>query len=170
MQARLRRMRASRFLHGPIQSELVVAAVRGDGPVKVRELIEQRFAEYAQLPSAKLAREQVADVLVAWDSILNIESTIDDAVWPYLNGDSHQLTLLLDALSEGFTNALRHAQSTNVRVRVGMADSRIAVEVETDGQIATNSSPGIGLNQLRERGADVHLRNAGNDVVLTVNL
>ena len=164
-----RRLQASRFLHGTIQGELVAAALRQDNAADVSEVISRRFAEYGSMPE-RSAQQQVADVVSAWTSVLAITFHPDDEVWDVIASQTERINLLVDALSESLTNVVRHASDTRVDIDLGLQGRMVALEVRSLGISGSVASPGIGLAQLRARGAEVRLDTKGDQVHLTVSL
>jgi signal transduction histidine kinase len=152
-----RRTSAARFLHGPIQGELVAAALRGDGPDRVRAAVRDRFAEYGSSPAYRAARDQVTEVVDAWSSILEVTFDIDEAVWSRLEHEPALTELLVDALSEGFTNVVRHSVARTVVVELLSIEDQIVLQVTSLGDIDRENRPGIGLDQVRRRGGEVEL-------------
>ena len=164
-----RRLQASRFLHGTIQGELVAAALRQDNAADVSEVISRRFAEYGSMPE-RSAQQQVADVVSAWSSVLTITFHPDGEVWDVIASQTERINLLVDALSESLTNVVRHASDTRVDIDLGLKGRMVALEVRSLGISGSVASPGIGLAQLRARGAEVRLDTKGDQVHLTVSL
>lgn len=163
-----RRLQAARFLHGPIQGELVAAALKGDSPEDVREVITRRFAEYGSASTAGRSEQQVNDVIAAWSAVLDISFSADPAVWRVLDSDTERSALVIDALSEGLVNAVRHSSGRDVNVALGYAESRVSIEIESQGATTSREAPGIGLDQLRDRGGEVHLSRRADRTQLTV--
>jgi signal transduction histidine kinase len=62
---------------------------------------------------------------------------------------------LLRCAQEGLTNALRHADADNVRIRLAAQGEEIVLEIEDDGQAATMPTFGNGLRGMSERLAAV---------------
>ena len=164
-----RRLQAARFLHGTIQGELVAAALRNDDPEHVSEIISRRFDEYGATPM-RSADQQVVDVINAWSAILDVSTAIDEGCWAQLSNSPERTSILVDALSEALTNVVRHAADKRVDIQITAHQQQITLTVQSRGVTSSSVKPGIGLAQLRERGADVQLHNAGNDVRLIVNL
>jgi signal transduction histidine kinase len=163
-----RRLQAARFLHGPIQGELIAASLKGDRPEDVREVITQRFSEYGSIASAGRSEQQVADVIAAWSSVLDISYSADPGIWRSLDSDPERASLFIDALSEGLTNAVRHSSSRKVEVAGREAGRRIVLRVVSTGGSGPHGGDGIGLLQLRARGAEVDLSITALTTVLRV--
>lgn len=152
-----RRLQAARFLHGTIQGELIAAALRGDTPERIRDTVSQRFAEYGSFV-ARPAEVQVSGVVDAWSTVLDIDASVDPACWPLLDEHPERLRLLVDALSEGLTNVVRHATGTQVAVRIRLTGSDVTLVIASSGAREHTAAPGIGLAQLQARGARVSLQ------------
>lgn len=58
-------------------------------------------------------------------------------------------------VAEALTNVARHAEATHARIDIGVAGGRLAVTVDDDGRGGARSTPGRGLDGLRERLAGV---------------
>lgn len=155
-----RRLQAARFLHGPIQGELVAAALRHDSPEEIRVNLEQRFAEYGRA-DRRGAKQQVQDVVDAWSTVLDIGLAADPACWRTLDGHPERLRLLVDALSEGLTNVVRHASGSTVKARITSVESGICLVIESEGTLRSVGEVGLGLAQLEVRGARISLEGAG---------
>lgn len=164
-----RRLQAARFLHGTIQGELVAAALRQDNAADVSEVISRRFAEYGSLPQ-RSAQQQVLDVVSAWSSVLAITFHVDDEVWDVISSQTERINLLVDALSESLTNVVRHASDKHVDIDIVLQGRMVALKVSSLGGSGSVASPGIGLAQLRARGAGVRLDAEGDRVRLIVSL
>ena len=76
----------------------------------------------------------------------------------------------MDALSEGLTNVVRHSSGKDVTIDVTTADQKIKLTVMSQGDADGSHSPGIGLAQLRARGAQVELTTRELNTHLTVVL
>ena len=151
-----RRLQAARFLHGPIQGELIAAALRRDNPDEVRATVARRFSDYGEIPERSV-EFQVRNVLDAWASILEITFQAEPIIWQLLEVDSRRSTLLVDALSEGLTNVVRHSAGREVLVSVEPTGRSLELRVRSMGSSGSQRNSGWGLDQLEARGADVAL-------------
>ncbi len=151
-----RRLQAGRFLHGTIQGELIAAALRGDTPQQIRSTVAQRFAEYG-ITVERTAEDQVRGVIDAWATVLDIDDTIDPGCWSTLDEHPERLHLLVDALSEGLTNVVRHSSSRAALVTLESTNLSLTLRVRSRGTLISPRDPGVGLEQLRARGARVDL-------------
>jgi signal transduction histidine kinase len=112
------------------------------------------------------AGDRLRALLDSWSSAIPLTSTISDGVIDRLEEPS-RCDAVVDAISEGLANAVRHGDGTPVTLDVRSSDeSGVAVVVTSGGSLAS-SEPGIGLRQLAERGT-VELREAAGRVRLAV--
>ncbi len=59
-------------------------------------------------------------------------------------------------VQEALTNVVRHAGASNCRVRIGLDDEALSVEVEDDGRgIREDDSAGVGMSSMRERAEEL---------------
>jgi anti-sigma regulatory factor (Ser/Thr protein kinase) len=74
---------------------------------------------------------------------------------------------VIDAISEGLANAVRHGDGTPVTLDVHASDEDGVAVVVTSGGSLASADPGIGLRQLADHGT-VDLREAAGRVRLAV--
>ena len=154
-----RRRKVAAFLHGPIQAELLVASA-SDVPVEqVMASLEDRFTQFGREVPKSTTIERINSVIQAWAAALTITSEIDDAALARADAYPGCTQVIVDALSEGFANALRHATSSNVHVMLGCeGEDSVELRVRTEGVVAsTRSGDGIGLRHLQESARTVEL-------------
>jgi len=154
-----RRRKVAAFLHGPIQAELLVASA-SDVPVEqVMASLEDRFTQFGREVPKSTTIERINSVIQAWAAALTITSEIDDAALARADAYPGCTQVIVDALSEGFANALRHATSSNVHVMLRCeGEDSVELRVRTEGTVAsTRSEDGIGLRHLQESARTVEL-------------
>jgi hypothetical protein len=167
-----RRRKVAAFLHGPIQAELLVASA-SDVPVdQVMASLEDRFAQFGREVPKSTAIERINAVILAWSAALTITSEFDDAALARADAHPGCAQVIVDALSEGFANALRHATSSNVHVMLGCeGEDSVELRVRTEGAVAsTRSGDGIGLRHLQESARTVELVPAEQSTELVVRV
>lgn len=161
-----RRRSAASFLHGTIQSELIAKSLSGETAAKIRAVISQHFSNYAN-PPASDARSKLEDLVNAWSAVLDIELHVDDGVRQKLSNDYRRSEMLLDIVSEGLTNAVRHSSGKKITIVLMMNDGVIVARVTSHGALVMRPEPGIGLKQLADHGIEVHLESHDNQTTLT---
>ncbi|WP_409491279.1 sensor histidine kinase [Amycolatopsis sp. cmx-11-12] len=93
-----------------------------------------------------------AGLIAAVRSLLDripLEVGLDAADVPRLSGAVEATAYFV--VSEAVTNALKHARAREVRVRIGVEEDRLRVDVHDDGTGAADIDGGSGLHGLRDR-------------------
>jgi signal transduction histidine kinase len=112
------------------------------------------------------AADRIAALVEWWASAIPLRSSFGAGVWDRLR-EPGRAEAVVDAISEGLANAVRHGDGSDVTLEVlPAADDGVSVLVVSGGVLST-ATPGIGLLQLAERG-DVALREVGGRVELAV--
>ncbi|MCG2799279.1 MAG: hypothetical protein L6367_12155 [Cellulomonas sp.] len=200
----LARHRVARLLHADVQAQCVQAALalaRGnDGPswsqalAGIVALLDDPGRHDPGPGSAPLttgrpptdpapasAADQLGALLDAWRHALDVTVRAEDDVWPVLDADPARAELVLDAVSEGLTNAARHAAEPRAAVGlrtvaegVAQGAGRVTVQIESPGVLTgsgtTGDAAGYGLDQLRSRALDLALSQVGDVVRLQVTV
>jgi ribosomal protein L22 len=161
-----RRAAASEFLHGPIQSQLVASALKGETNEQALEAIEKRFAEYNASTSRWDVHEQVAALTDAWADVMTIRITCPPEMWQRLQREQLTARLLVDTLSEAVTNAVRHGEVADIDVTIDETDNRVRLTVSSLGTLTDGIGNGTGLARLVDRGARITLEQVHGRVVM----
>ncbi|WP_431198079.1 hypothetical protein [Leifsonia xyli] len=171
------RERASlaRLLHAGVQSELIAGALAltagaADGShtaaLRIAEVVGRARDALRGGREEPHAADEVRALVESWSSAIELRARYGDDVWRRL-ADPARASAVVDAVSEGLANAVRHGDGSLVEVEL-RASGRDGVEVviASGGSLDTRG-PGIGLRQLAERGT-VALRELAGRVELTV--
>lgn len=161
-----RRAAAAEFLHGPIQSQLVASALKGETNEQALEAIEKRFAEYTASTSRWDVQEQVAALTGAWADVMTIRITCPPEMWQRLQREQLTARLLVDTLSEAVTNAVRHGEVADIDVTIDETDNRVGLTVASLGTLTSGIGDGTGLARLVDRGARITLDQVNERVVM----
>ena len=169
-----RRAAAADFLHGPIQSQLVASALRGESNEKALEAVERRFDEYALSQVSTDPRTQVTELVDAWSDLLDIKLNAEDGVWDSLSLHPVTSKLLTDILSEAITNIVRHGElgteEVNVSIEASEPNAKFRLTVSSSGKLSGGIGAGSGLARLMDRGALISLEQIDGKVVLKATL
>lgn len=184
---RLARKRTAHLLHTAVQGELVAAAlslqrrssattdplstnVWGDVMTTIARIKHEVAQDDVVDPTP--AAEQVKALITMWGSALRITARYDDEVWPVLAADAARTEMAVDALSEGFTNAVRHGNGQRVDVHLGVAGPlpRAIITVRSAGVISSGPTNGLGLRSLQSSASAVTLSESRGEVSLVVEL
>lgn len=161
-----RRAAAAEFLHGPIQSQLVASALKGESNEQALEAIEKRFAEYNASTSRWDVYEQVAALIDAWADVMFIRISCPSQMWQRLQREQLTARLLVDTLSEAFTNAVRHGEVADIDVTIDDTENRVQLTVSSLGTLTNGIGNGTGLARLVDRGARITLDQVNEHVVM----
>ena len=161
----------ARLLHSGVQSELIAAALSlgsgqgEDASAELREVVGKIRAELSAPRTEPEAADRIAALVESWGSAIPLRSTIGD-VWERLR-EPGRAEAVVDAISEGLANAVRHGDGTPVTLEViPVSENGVSVLVVSGG-VLSSTRPGIGLLQLAERG-EVALRESAGRVELAV--
>ncbi|GAA4138056.1 hypothetical protein [Leifsonia shinshuensis] len=162
----------ARLLHSGVQSELIAAALAlgagtgDDASDGVREVVSHIRAELSAPRSEPDPADRIAVLVESWGSAIPLRSSFGDSVWERLR-EPGRAEAVVDAISEGLANAVRHGDGSEVTLEVlPETGSGVSVVVVSGGALSS-AQPGIGLRQLAERG-DVALREVAGRVELAV--
>jgi hypothetical protein len=161
-----RRAAAAEFLHGPIQSQLVASALKGETNEEALEAIEKRFAEYNASTTRWDVQEQVAALTDAWADVMTIRISCAPEMWQRLQRQQLTARLLVDTLSEAVTNAVRHGEVADIDVTIDDTDNRVLLTVSSLGTLTSGIGNGTGLARLTDRGALITLEQENERVVM----
>lgn len=162
----------ARLLHSGVQAELIAAALalgadgRDDASADLRAVVDRIRCELLTPAAEPPAGDRLRALLDSWSSAIPLTSSISDDVIDRLDEPS-RCDAVVDAISEGLANAVRHGDGTPVTLDVRAAEETGVAVVVTSGGSLASSDPGIGLRQLAERGT-VELREAAGRVRLAV--
>jgi len=167
-----RRAAAAEFLHGPIQSQLVASALKGESNQEALQAIEKRFAEYSAASSHWDVQEQVNELVNAWAGVITITVNCSDETWERVRREPLTSRLLVDTLSEAVTNAVRHGAIADIDVSIVTteADARVRLVVVSEGTLTGGIGNGTGLARLIDRGAQITLEQADERVIMIAQL
>lgn len=140
-----RRLQLARFLHGALQSELVAASMSQASPDELWTRLQARFAELVEEQSERSAASRLDGVLDVWGAILEIRSNVAADCLPILERDSMLAEHVIDVLSEGLTNAVRHGTGKAVELDIRAAGSAVVVQLTSSGE-ASAILPGLGTS------------------------
>ena len=143
-----RRRTLAALLHGPVQGEFLRAAAQNTDPGRVGERVRSLLAEPGDpVP----ARQEVSDVTGAWGSVLDLTVDVAEAVWPVLDALPGARQAVIDVLSEGLANAVRHGSGSKASVRLALLDDEVTVEITSCGVLVDRREPGLGSAILGRR-------------------
>ncbi|MGJ4845623.1 hypothetical protein [Leifsonia sp. Le1] len=165
----------ARLLHSGVQSELIASALAvgmsggtpADASAAVRDAVDRIRSELRGSRPRTDARTRIRMLADSWRSAMTLDVRIDDEVWDRLDGDDRRCEAVVDAMSEGLANAVRHGDGSPVTLELDRGeDDGVLVLVTSGGELASPGA-GIGLKDLAGR-AEVALRERAGGVELAV--
>ncbi|MFK3668593.1 hypothetical protein ACI2IX_00365 [Leifsonia aquatica] len=162
----------ARVLHSGVQSELIAAALAlgagggDDASGELRSVVDRIRTELLAPPAAPDPETRVRALVESWRSAIALQASVAPDAWDRLR-EPARCEAVVDSISEGLANAVRHGDGGPVTLDVRSASpAGITVVVSSGGTLST-ASPGIGLRQLAEQGT-VELRELDGRVELAV--
>lgn len=182
--ANLRRIadRVGQVLHTDVQGRVIATTLRlrlgtaGADALdtlvdSVRADLRAALAPSSDPPDSSTARELLGRTLQTWSGAIDVRADIDQDVWEWLGQSGGRNELVLDAVSEALSNAVRHGDDGAVRLRLDRVDDGARLVVESRGRLRRGDGDGIGLRTLAERGAAIRLEQPQPSAVrLTVQI
>jgi signal transduction histidine kinase len=154
----LQRKALSRALHGPVQSAVTSAALRLDQALRMgqptselinevrdqlRSIVDTLESDLTQSTSIELALQRI---IGTWEGLCAVEVNIDAAAEQRLANDPLALSAVIDILTDAVSNAVRHANATQVRIHVKTTSpDLVTLVVADDGEATTQSATATGL-------------------------
>ncbi|WP_133204640.1 sensor histidine kinase [Arthrobacter terricola] len=185
------RRRVARVLHNSVQGNLIASALAMAGPgsglvtedpSSVRNILSQAVDraqnEILAEPSDPSANSsaRIQDLLSTWERVLNLTCEIEPEVWNLCDDDPARADAIIEVLSEGFTNAIRHGEGNSVRVSMSTPDSdqplrtagEILVTISSPGRLQPQPGLSLGMTTLQALVSELTLSEEGDNVVLRV--
>ncbi len=165
------RERASlaRLLHAGVQSELIAGALAltaapPGGPdttaLRIAEVVGRARDALQGGHDEPHAADEVRALVESWSSAIELRARYGDGVWERL-ADPARASAVVDTVSEGLANAVRHGDGSLVEVELRSSGTDGVEVVIASGGTLDTRGPGIGLRQLAERGTVALSERAG---------
>ncbi len=181
------RRRIARILHTSLQGNLVSSALAlaGSGgndpevdlaPQDVRDILTRAVAtaESEILDESPVqtgsAASSIQDLLSTWGRVLKLACDIHPGVWALCDEDPARAEAVIEVLSEGFTNAIRHGERNNVRVTMSTDTRGLQISISSPGRLRGPIRPSLGMTTLQALSKEITLSENGDKVVLQVIL
>lgn len=167
------RRRVAKFLHGPVQGILYSAALRGASPEEVNEQVGQAFAEFAESATddtAEALRARFEKVVESWGQVLDLQVSVDPDAAQRAFSERMRCEALIDVVSEGLTNALKHGVGREVVIELQAQDGALTVQVTSRGAGAPRGEGGLGTRVLTDATESWTLATEADHVALTARI
>lgn len=173
----------ARVLHHLVQGEIIATSLQlrmgHAGAPEVEDLV-QRVGRILREPAAARAVERTGQevrdaanaAIVSWSRVMEItsEAATPDC-WRWLAEHPDATALFLDANAEALTNASRHAAAPTVDLRLERIADGVRMLARNPGRLGGGAGDGVGIEDLRRRGAVVTLeQESPGTVLLTVDI
>jgi signal transduction histidine kinase len=177
----LQRKALSRALHGPVQSAVTSAALRLDSAVRegqptrvlvgeireqLRSVVDVLEADQAVSIPLDVALDRI---IGTWEGVCSIDATITQVARDRVSENPLAMSTMIDILTEGVSNAVRHAQATSIHIVVDQGvDGDLTVTVTDNGTVDDPAEirSGLGTRLLDECTLTWSRRAAANEHVL----
>jgi signal transduction histidine kinase len=145
------RRQYAHLMHGGVQAEMTAAALAISRAAEAGEPTEAILARADELVAlleqqresldAEGTRETLTDVIDTWRLALDIDVSIDSQAEALMSSDSELARRVVDVVSEGLTNAVRHASARTVSLAISSVRAAgVKVEVSHPGVLAAGVS------------------------------
>jgi len=170
--------RVARLLHTHVQGDILATSIRlrlgtagGDALpeliARVRDTLLDPLAEELEV-TPESVRSGIESSLQSWRRVLELDISLDEAAWNALAARPQAAEVLLDALTEALTNAVRHSTAPTAGVAIDAVDDHVELTVRNHAKLVSRSGDGVGLKDLADRAESLSLRQDGDEVVLKV--
>lgn len=148
-------------IHGPIQGALQASTMKlmhlATGEYRdvspVLDYVRQSLSEL-QAPistSIEELRESLLGLQVLWSAQCSIQNTIQPGSFAILENDPASCQAVIEVVTEGVLNAVKHANAATIYVDILESKSDIVITIWNDGRSITDSAqPGYGSRSFDE--------------------
>ncbi|WP_280793929.1 ATP-binding protein [Aurantimicrobium minutum] len=148
-------------IHGPIQGALQASTMKlmhlATGEYRdvspVLDYVRQSLSEL-QAPistSIEEVRESLLGLQVLWSAQCSIQNTIQPGSFAILKNDPASCQAVIEVVTEGVLNAVKHANATTIYIDILESKSDIVITIWNDGRSITESAqPGYGSRSFDE--------------------
>ena len=174
------RRQYAHLMHGGVQAEMTAAALAISRAAEAGEPTDAILARADELVAlleqqresldAEGTRETLADVIDTWRLALDIDVSIDSQADALMSSDADLARRVVDVVSEGLTNAVRHASARTVNLAISsIGTAGVDVKVSHPG-VLVHGAVGQGSAVLDEVCQDWSRRAEGVHVTLDCRL
>ena len=163
--ARRARRRVAEFLHSGVQSELIASSLAlaqlpqehaeaSERDARVVAELDRLAATISRAPRAQEdvadARLEIAELVGLWSGVLDVTLDVADDTWRVLDRDGTARIAVEYVVSEGLTNAVRHAGTRRASVAMVTARDAVVVRIVSVGSVKPTARAGLGSRFLDE--------------------
>jgi signal transduction histidine kinase len=179
----LQKKQFARKLHGPVQSEVVAAAIRierslksGEVTILGEEILQNLRDRLAKILNDTRGTDEIAQVLAeiieTWQGLCEIQLNLSAEVESLLRLDPVCVETVLEITREACSNAIRHGSADKVSICLGFeGKDLIKIEVTNNGNSAAiGSRRGMGSTYLEDCSFEHSLVFTDQGTVLTATV
>jgi hypothetical protein len=146
----------ARALHGPVQSAVTASALRlatelQNGPISA-DLVDSIRTDLVQVLDVLHAPQHdvapfddgIARIVMTWEGLCEVHIRVEDDVAGVIFDDPVTRACIIDILTDGVSNAVRHGKASSVTVSISNVAETVVIDVEDNGQVPL-IGPGRGL-------------------------
>jgi hypothetical protein len=148
----------ARYLHGELQAGLIATSLllerasnTGDLDLArhaLRSAVDLLRQDHALVSQSRISspRARLEKISSGWRGIAEVTFNQDwiDAL------ETSVLNDVLALIDEAVSNAIRHAQATNISISVKLKSTLLEIEIVSNGSIMTNNAAGLGTKLFTE--------------------
>jgi signal transduction histidine kinase len=181
------RRRLGQFLHGSIQGRLAsvsmaltVAAKTSSSDLldelllQARNQLELSALEVNQVLQGAESRaslslaDEIQQLKDGWKNLVELTFSVSDEAVRCLEVRSGLTDLVVEAMQECITNAVRHGQAKRVNVQIGL-DPNLFLKVKNDGLPIEKLTPGFGITSILTRAKGLKVTREDSWSVVSLN-
>lgn len=158
------RRRIAEFLHSEVQAELIASSLVlsqiSQAPSDVQR--EHVIGELDRIASkvcrewkegddeALQAKERISELISLWSGVLEVGVEVGEETWHFLDSDAHARSAIEHVVSEGLTNAVRHAGTRQASIVMRNERDAVVVRVGSSGTVRPAARAGLGSRFLND--------------------
>ena len=169
------RRRVGKFLHSRVQAEIVSNMLElslsdnleiSNIESKLNAFIRDLDSHTGNLDEHSSSEDALSQILEVWRGFLDVEIDAISSVWSSIDRRPDWKLFLIDIVSEGLTNAVKHAESRKVKIKIVEIEDQLSVAIESIGQLTSNFTIGAGLKSLAISSTKWSISQSGDEVIL----
>jgi len=119
-------------------------------------------------PSPLHLSEELVSLAEGWRNLVEIQFELQPQAVSMLDGNRVQTELVVDAIQECLTNAVRHGQANFVEIRLSVG-AHLTLEVLNNGINPAGVVPGFGFKNIAEFASEIAVSQLKGKTLVRVN-
>jgi signal transduction histidine kinase len=168
-----------KFLHSRVQGELIAAAIElslrhdvdpSEVNQRIQRLTSERMEEILTPTVFASAEEELTQLVELWSSALDVKIEASSNVWNTIERRSDWKVALIDLISEGLTNAVKHSSGRTVDIKLIESIGTLEMRLISEGSLGRSMKPGGGIAPLKSIFNQIKLEELDGAVHLVAQL